>query len=150
MTSVRVVLPLFFSLLTSWALADVPQVSDAWVRAMPPGQEMTAAYLQLHNPGTSTVSILGVRSDAGMASLHETRVDGGRSTMRPVGSLTIEAGGGVSMAPGGLHIMLMGLKSTPAVGDTVPVCLQTSEGDVCVEAAVTRTAPGAQDRHDHH
>lgn len=143
--------PLFalFSALSVSVFAEAPLVSDAWVRAMPPGQKMTAAYLQVRNPGPSAISILGVRSDVGMASLHETRVDAGRSTMRPVNRLTLEAGDSVSMEPGGLHIMLMGLKSTPAAGDTVPVCVQTTEGDVCVEAPVSRSAPGNQDRYDH-
>jgi len=69
--------------------------------------------------------------------------------MRPVNGLTLEVGDTVSMAPGGLHIMLMGLKSTPAVGETVPVCLQTSEGDVCVEAPVLRADPSASNHHHH-
>lgn len=132
------------------ALAQTPELSGAWVRAMPPGQRMTAAYLQLRNLAADTITVVGVSSDIGMASLHETRLEGGRSSMHAVASLDIAAGEVVSMEPGGLHIMLMGLQTTPVEGDSVPVCVQTSEGDVCVDAKVQRAAPDTHNSHDHH
>ena len=132
------------------AVAQTPDLSNAWVRAMPPTQRMTAAYLQLSNSGVEAISILGVSSDAGAASLHETRLEDGRSTMRPVESLVIEPGDTIVMAPGAMHIMLMGLQKTPAEGETVPICLQTSGGEVCTQAQVRRAAPDASGGHDHH
>ncbi|MFT4767926.1 MAG: copper(I)-binding protein [Glaciecola sp.] len=150
MIDVRVPLVAFFSVLSLSALAEIPEISNAWVRAMPPGQRMTAAYLELYNPGATTVSILGASSEVGMASLHETRLEGGRSSMKAVDSLGIASGEVIAMEPGGLHIMLMGLETTPVEGDTVPICLQTSEGEVCADALVQRAAPEARSSHDHH
>ncbi|WP_439107668.1 copper chaperone PCu(A)C [Congregibacter sp.] len=150
MIDVRVPLFVLFFIFGIPALAELPQLSDAWIRAMPPGQKMTAAYLRVHNLGDSPLSILDVSSTVGMASLHETRLEGGRSTMQAVDSLSVEAGSSVTMAPGGLHIMLMGLKSTPAEGDIVPICVRTSEGDVCTDAPVRRAAPDVPNNHDHH
>ncbi|WOJ93003.1 copper chaperone PCu(A)C [Congregibacter variabilis] len=150
MIDLRVPLLALFTVVGVNAFAQVPEVSGAWVRAMPPGQHMTAAYLQLRNLTAGTVSITGVHSDVGMASLHETRLEGGRSSMRAVDSLDLAAGEAISMEPGGLHIMLMGLETTPVEGDIVPVCLQTSEGEVCADAQVQRAAPDTQGSHDHH
>jgi len=126
------------------------EVSNAWVRAMPPGQRMTAAYLQLRNPAAAVVSVLGVSSSVAMASLHETRLEGDRSLMRAVGNLDLAPGGIIAMEPGGRHIMLMGLEMTPLEGDIVPICLQMSDGEVCVDAKVQRAAPDAHSSHDHH
>jgi hypothetical protein len=43
--------------------------------------------------------------------------------MEPVPSLPIKAGGGVTLEPKGLHIMLEGLKQPLKLGDTFPVTL---------------------------
>jgi copper(I)-binding protein len=70
--------------------------------------------------------------------------DGGVMTMRPVeGGLPIPAGGAVKFAPGGLHLMIVGL-STPLVrGDKVPVSLKFEKaGDIAVSFEVQ--AMGAQ------
>ncbi|WP_439100575.1 copper chaperone PCu(A)C [Congregibacter sp.] len=159
MIDVRVPLFVLFSAMGSSGVAETLELSGAWVRAMPPGQKMTAVYMELRNPEASAVSIIGASSPLGSASLHETRVAEGRSTMRAVDTLSVEGGDIVHLEPGGLHIMLMGLKSTPVEGDSVPICLQTSKGDVCADAAVRRTAPGTanargthdgKNSHDHH
>ena len=47
---------------------------------------------------------------AAEAALHQSINDHGVTKMRPVGSLPIESGKPVTLAPGGYHIMLMGLK----------------------------------------
>lgn len=150
MIDLRVPMLAFFTVVGVNAFAQTPQVSGAWVRAMPPGQRMTAAYLQLRNNAAETLTVVGVSSDIGMASLHETRLEGGRSSMHAVDSLDIAAGEALAMEPGGLHIMLMGLEATPVEGDIVPICLQTSEGEVCADAQVQRAAPEAHNSHDHH
>lgn len=156
MIDVRVPLFVLFSAVSCLVVAETPHLSDAWVRAMPPGQTMTAVYLKLHNPDAAPLSVLGASSRLGAASLHETKVEEGRSMMRPVDTLTVDAGAMVQLKPGGLHIMLMGLERTPTEGEVVPICLQTSKGDVCADATVRRTAPGsaktddAGNSHDHH
>lgn len=145
----RVLWVVLFSVMSAAVVADAPQISNPWVRAMPPGQRMTAVYLRVQNPGVSDVAILGVSSALGRASLHETRLENGRSSMQAVDSLSLGAGEAVVMEPGGLHIMLMGLETTPAEGDVVPICLQTTEGDVCADAQVRRAAPAPHNGHDH-
>jgi copper(I)-binding protein len=58
------------------------------------------------------------------------------SAMHPVSSIHIPAGGTVSLAPGGFHLMLMGPKPL-AVGDTVELVLTFEKaGKVTVKAEV--------------
>ena len=55
------------------------------------------------------------------------------------------------LAPGGTHLMLLGLARMPARGE-LPLCLELASGDeVCTDAAVRKAAPGQQpDQHQHH
>jgi hypothetical protein len=111
-------------LLTAAVSAAAPAAltaQDAWIRATP-GVDVAAAYLTLHNAGTQAVVVTGVRSPAAeSAMIHETTLINGESTMRPRESLRIAPGETVRFAPGGLHIMLHGLKRPLAVGEQVPV-----------------------------
>ena len=50
-------------------------ISDAWVRATPPGKMMTAGYASLENLSNEVITITGVSAvAAGHTSLHETRI----------------------------------------------------------------------------
>jgi periplasmic copper chaperone A len=112
---------------------------DAWVRATP-GVDVAAAYLTLHNAGTQPVWVSGVRSTAAQsAMIHETTFVNGESAMRPHERLRIAAGETVRLAPGGLHIMLHGLKRPLAVGDEVPVTLLLEGGGSIT--AIARVRP---------
>jgi copper(I)-binding protein len=129
--------------LSSAVAAQALKISDAWVRAMPPGQAMTAAYMKLENPGERAVVVTGVEASAGDASLHETRHRDGRVQMVVAQKVEVPAGGSVSLEPGGLHVMLVGLARTPAAGETVTLCLTGTSPRVCVDAPVLRDAPKA-------
>ena len=124
------------------------ELSEAWVRAMPPTQRMTAAYLRIDNPSAEVVTISSVTASRGQASLHETRVEGGRSMMRAVSGQTIAAGGMLTLEPGGMHIMIMALDKAPAEGETLTLCVGSPVGETCIDAPVRRSAPEA--RHGHH
>ena len=112
-------------------------VENAWVRVTP-GADVAAAYMTLHNHGARPVVVTGVESAlAGHAMIHESKLEGGQSTMRPVERLVVPAGGSVALAPGGLHVMLHMLAHTPAVGEQVPLVLQLEGGGtVSVSARV--------------
>ena len=57
--------------------------------------------------------------------------------MQPIARLEIPAGGTVQLAPGGYHVMLIGLTKDLNVGDTVQVTLKFEKaGDVTVTAQV--------------
>lgn len=137
-------------LLTPGAVAE-PEISGAWVRAMPPTQSMTAAYLTLDNPGERAVTIIGASSDASpRVEIHTTVSRDGMQRMQPVDRLEVAAGARVDLAPGGYHLMLRDMPTMPAEGDPVELCLELDTGrSVCVTAAVSRGTPAA-DGHHHH
>lgn len=115
-------LTLLALLLTSLVQADTLLVRDAFIPLPPPGAP-AAAYFTLINEG-ETRRIVDVSSErAGMAMLHESIVNAGTARMQHVDVLEIKNGQVVALKPGGLHIMLMRLKSPLKVGDEVSVIL---------------------------
>lgn len=120
--------------------SDTLIISDAWVRATPPGKMMTAGYASLENISKDVITITGVSAEiAGHTSLHETRIERDRSTMRPVAQLSIKAGESVSLKPGGLHIMLMKLSESLTDGQSIDICLELENNDsLCSAFSVAR------------
>ena len=105
-------------------------ISDAWVRETPPGKMMTAGYASIENLSKEVITITGVSAEvAGHTSLHETRIERDRSTMRPVAQLSIKAGERISLQPGGLHIMLMKLSESLTDGQSIDICLELENND---------------------
>ena len=81
---------------------------DAWVRPLPPGMKMTAAFGKIRNPSSEAVELVSFSSPVfGDVSLHRTELVDGVSKMREVPMLAIPAGETVELAPGGYHLMLM-------------------------------------------
>ena len=81
---------------------------DAWVRPLPPGMKMTAAFGKIRNPGSEAIELVSFSSPYfGDVSLHRTELVDGVSKMREVPMLAIPAGEAVELAPGGYHLMLM-------------------------------------------
>lgn len=113
-------------------------IADAWARPAATGAE-TAAYFTITNPGTAEDTLLSVSSpDASMAQLHKTSTDAsGMTGMSPVPDIAVPAGGTVTLAPGGFHVMLMGLGHDLTVGGTLELhLLFRNAGTVTVQAAV--------------
>jgi copper(I)-binding protein len=128
-------------------------IEDAWVRAMPPGQHSTAAYMAVTNRGHTALNITGAAAElAQSAEIHISREIDGFMTMAPVENLALAPGEIVQLSPGGMHLMLMGLASMPTEGSTVRLCLESSTGQsACVDAPVQRgAAGGGAQGHQHH
>ncbi|MBL0421148.1 copper chaperone PCu(A)C [Ramlibacter sp. AW1] len=129
------------------------QVDGAWARASVPGQKSSGAFMRL--TAREPLSLVGVQSPvAGVAEVHEMRLDGDVMRMRPLPSLPLPAGRIVELKPGGLHLMLMDLKEPLRAGTRVPVTLlvrdaQGVERRVELELPVATRAPGpaAGERH---
>ena len=142
-------------LLSLAAAAEEPQTAlvfdDAWIRALPASQPNTAAYLTLSNQGRNAVAIIGANSEiASKVEIHTTREVDGYLRMEQLDGLALAAGETLSLAPGGIHLMLLGLAYAPRPGDEIRICLELASGDeACTEAAVRKLAPGQQ-HHNHH
>jgi copper(I)-binding protein len=115
------------------------EIEHPWSRAVPAGAKVAGGYFTITNSGGSPDRLLSISSDISeKAELHEMGVKDGVMTMRPVdGGLEIPAGGKVSLAPGGYHLMFFGLKRQPMQGDKFPAVLTFEKaGSVTVEFAV--------------
>ena len=130
----------FMLLANSSRSSDELIVSDAWVRSTPPGKMMTAGYASIENQSNETITITGVSAEvAGHTSLHETRLERDRSTMRPLAQLSIEAGEQVHLKPGNLHIMLMKLREPLNDGQSIDICLELENNyNLCSAFSVAR------------
>jgi copper(I)-binding protein len=104
---------------------------EAWVRAMPPGMKMTAAFGQLINSGEQAIEITGFSSPSfGDVSLHRTVQVEGMSEMRPVSRLSIAPGDRVELVPGGYHLMLMMPTAVIEPGTRIVVDLKSTGGQI--------------------
>ena len=104
--------------------AQPVKVEHAWVRARLPGQDMTAGYMTLTSADGAARRLVGVStSAAGMAELHEMRMDGDVMRMRAVDAIELPPGQPVALKPGGLHLMLMDLKTPLAKNTSMPLTL---------------------------
>lgn len=95
---------------------------QGWVRAMPPGRSMTAAYGELRNTGQEALQLLDYDSDAfASVSLHQSTTENGISRMQEQGIVQLESGESLSLEPGGLHLMLMRATRDLEVGDEIEI-----------------------------
>ena len=100
-------------------------ISDAWTRATPPGAPTAGGYLTITNKGSAPDTLTGASTPIAQAGeLHLMAMKDGVMTMRAVeGGIAIPAGGSVTLAPDGFHIMFVTLKIPLKVGGTIPVTL---------------------------
>jgi copper(I)-binding protein len=110
--------------------ADAPlRVSDAWLRAMPEGVTSTAGYLSVENRSRERRELTAVTSPQfARVELHETRVEDGMARMRAVDRLALAPGERVTLAPGGLHLMLLDPVRTLTPGEHATLRLQLDDG----------------------
>lgn len=106
----------------AFAQPSTVAVENVWSRAQIAGRN-GAVYLTLTGKGEGD-RLTGVRSPlSGTAEIHETIMDQGVMKMREVPGLAVAPGATVTLAPGGLHIMLMALKQPLTEGQTVSLTL---------------------------
>jgi hypothetical protein len=112
-------------------------ITQAWSRAAGAGGQ-GAGYLTIANRGAAADRLLSASSPAsGRMELHTHVNDNGVMRMREVPAIDLPAGQTVTLRPGGLHLMFMGLTQALQQGSTVPVTLRFERaGPVTVPLAV--------------
>jgi copper(I)-binding protein len=120
-------------------------VGQAWARATAPEATAGAAYFSITNGGAVPDRLTGVTSPAaGTAQLHQaTRTADGIMSMTAMEQgLVVSPGETVTLKPGGVHIMLMGLAQPLKQGETLPLTLTFEKaGTVTIVAKIG--GPGA-------
>ena len=101
------------------------EIGHPWARATPPSAPAGGGFFTVTNTGSTPDRLISVRSPAAdIVQIHEMKMDGSVMRMREVEKgLEIPAGKSVTLAPGGYHLMMMGLKGPLKQGTQVPVTL---------------------------
>jgi len=127
------------------------ELQDAWVRALPPVQKMTAGYLSVTNVGKTEVELVGGSSPiASTIEIHTSRMVEGYMRMEQLPGLKIAPGETATLEPGGTHLMLLGLVRMPTPGEVVEICLNSAQQEqFCIDATTRKSANESSDTDDH-
>lgn len=126
-------------------------ITDPYVRAVPPGQANSAVFMGLVNGTGASRALTGGRSNvAEVVELHTHTLEDGMMKMRRIERIDLPTGETVTLAPGGLHVMLIGLKRDLKPGDQVDLALTLDDGGVLTVLAPVREVMPSGDDHHHH
>ena len=104
-------------------------IHDPYVRAMPPGQPNSGAFMTFKNSDNSAHAVVDASSPvSNVVELHTHIHENGMMMMRRIEKIDIPANGETVLMPGGLHVMLIGLKHDLKVGQNIPVTLTFEDG----------------------
>jgi copper(I)-binding protein len=150
--TIRSFFPLLLLIFFSASHADnMLAFQNTYIVATPPGVETMAAYLTLDNSGKQNKEIVRIDSyQFESAEIHRSTIEDGIAKMEKLDSLRVPANSRIEMAPGGLHIMLIGPKQPVLPGEFVMLRLEEADGtEHNLAVKVIFTAMDQED-HSHH
>lgn len=115
-------------------------VDHPWARATPAGATTGATYGTLINNGSSADRLLSATTPvADKVQFHSVSEEGGVSRMREMHTVEVAPGAKVTFSPGGMHIMLVGLKQPLKEGQSFPLTFSFEKaGKVDVTVSVAK------------
>lgn len=126
-----------------------PKVEAAWSRPAVQGS-IGAGFMTLTNPDAKPDALVAVQSPAAReVQIHQSSMTNGIAAMKKLDRVALPAGRRVTFAPGGYHLMLMGLTQALKAGDTVPATLTFASGAKVKATFVVQSGPPAAG-HEHH
>ncbi len=115
-------------LLATSAVADNVRVENGWVRATAPGQKVAGGFMDL--TADADMTLIGGSSPVSREfELHFMRMQDGVMEMRQMQAIKLPKGKTVSLEPGDLHVMFIGLKNQIKPGQKVPLTLVVQSAD---------------------
>lgn len=126
-------------------------IEHPWARASAGNAKTGAAFLTIVSGAAEPDRLLSVSTPAAAsAELHaHTMESDGVMKMRAVEAVELAPGATTRLAPGGFHIMLMGLTERLVEGATFPLTLQFEQaGELTVEVTVESVAAMGGESHD--
>ena len=104
------------------------EVTGAWSRPAVAGLN-GVGYMTLANHGPRPATLVKVESPAARkVEIHRSSMSHGVMSMGEAGRVEAPAGGTVSFAPWGYHLMFLGLKANLNPGDRLPATLVFADG----------------------
>ena len=113
-------------------------IGHPWSRPTVSGMPTGVAYLSITNTGTQRDTLIAASTPAAArVEFHRTTFEDGMAHMRPARAVVVEPNATITAEPGGLHLMLVDLKSPLVVGTTVPLVLRfETAGEITVQLQV--------------
>jgi copper(I)-binding protein len=109
------------------------QVGEVRAAPTPPVSSVGAVYLSIANRGAKADTLIALASPlAAKVELHRSTLAQGTLQMREIGSLECPPHATVNIAPGALHIMLLGLQHPLVAGSTFPLSLRFRDAGMLV------------------
>jgi len=128
-------------------------IEHPWTRTTPAAAPVAGGYLVVVNKGSAADRLVSAGFERSKTvEIHEMKQEGGVMRMRalPAG-LPIPAGGRVELAPGGLHLMFMGLEGRLNEGERIKGELVFEKaGRVAVEFKVESLGYGSKGKAEGH
>lgn len=117
-------------------------IDHPWARASVAANG--AAYMTISTSGPEPDELVAAASPvAGKVELHTHVMEGDVMRMRPVKAIDVNVGEPAVLRPGGLHVMLIGLKAPLQEGETFPLTLRFERaGEITVDVAVQAVGAG--------
>lgn len=126
-------------------IIDHPMALETFQTAM-----TGAGYLSVTNTGSQNDRLIAVEADFPRVMLHTSETTNDIVTMSHLDGIDIPAGETVTLAPGGLHVMFMGLNGDPfEVGETFPATLVFEKAGRLDVVFNVEARDGATDEMDH-
>jgi copper(I)-binding protein len=96
-------------------------IDSPWTRATPGGAKVAGGYMTISNQGSAPDRLIGGSFPrATRFEVHEMQMEGTVMRMRPLpNGLEIKPQQAVKLAPGGYHLMFMGLKQPLKQGEKI-------------------------------
>jgi len=128
-------------------------IEHPWARATAASAKTGAAYFVVENTGTEPDRLVAASTAAAeRAEIHIHETVDGVAAMKMLEAVDVAPGSPTVFAPGGLHVMLFGLKAPLVQGERFPLTLTFERaGSVTVEVAVEAAGalePQHEDGHD--
>ncbi|ODT69367.1 MAG: hypothetical protein ABS75_16785 [Pelagibacterium sp. SCN 63-23] len=130
---------------TEITLGDLT-ISHAFTRATLPNAPVAGGFLTISNNGGEADRLVAVSVPfAKEGQIHEMAMEGDVMKMRRLpDGIAIPAGGQVTLEPGGLHLMFMGLTAPLVEGEKAPVTLTFEKaGTITLDFAIAAAAAAA-------
>jgi hypothetical protein len=135
----------------SFSLGNL-KISNIWARATPGRARTAAVYIErILNSGGQIDSLIYISSPLARKNLiHKAIVENGIAKMSHVKVLKIHAGRSVSLKPGGLHIMMIGIQKSLKRGSKFPMILEFKKaGKIKVVVEVKNFGSSSMMKMDH-
>ena len=149
LAALALLIPLFAGPVHAHGTAKGPiSVEHPWSRPTPPNAKTGVVYLGLASKSADRL-LGGASPMAERVELHRHDMEGNIARMRQVDAVEVKAGTTVTLQPGGLHIMLIGLKEPLRAGTRFPMTLHfENAGEVRIVVSVETARPSSTD-HKH-